>query len=76
MDEIILNKVAQSEIETIDLEKYFPEGETTLFDLKEFLFMELILKEGLNFFTRSENFCAFEYPFQNVFAFILASFER
>lgn len=45
MDEIILNKVAQSEIETIDLEKYFPEGETTLFDLKEFLFMELILKE-------------------------------
>ena len=45
MEDIIINKVAQSAIETIDLEKFYPEGETAIFDLKEYLFMELILKE-------------------------------
>jgi len=45
MEDIIINKVAQSSIETLDLEKFFPEGETAVFDLKEYLFMELILKE-------------------------------
>ncbi len=45
MEDIIINKVAQSAIETIDLEKFYPEGETAVFDLKEYLFMELILKE-------------------------------
>lgn len=45
MEDIIINKVAQSALETIDLEKFYPEGETAVFDLKEYLFMELILKE-------------------------------
>jgi len=45
MEEAILNKVAQSSLETIDLEKFFPEGESMVFDLKDYLFMELILKE-------------------------------
>jgi hypothetical protein len=45
MEDIIINKVAQSSIETLDLEKFYPEGETAVFDLKEYLFMELILKE-------------------------------
>jgi Protein of unknown function (DUF2480) len=45
MEEIIINKVAQSAIETIDLEKFYPVGESKVFDLKDFLFMELILKE-------------------------------
>ncbi len=45
MEDIIINKVAQSAIETIDLEKFYPEGGTAVFDLKEYLFMELILKE-------------------------------
>ena len=45
MEDIIINKVAQSAIETIDLEKFYPKGETAVFDLKEYLFMELILKE-------------------------------
>ena len=44
MDEII-NKVAQSALTTIDLENYYPQGETAVFDLKDHLFMELILKE-------------------------------
>lgn len=30
---------------TLDLETYYPKGETMVFDLKDFLFMELILKE-------------------------------
>src|SRR6185312_6731498 len=45
MEEIIVNKVAQSSLETIDLEKCFPEGENAVFDFKDYLFMELILKE-------------------------------
>ena len=45
MEEAIVNKVAQSSLETIDLEKFYPEGETIVFDMKDHLFMELILKE-------------------------------
>jgi hypothetical protein len=45
MEDIIINKVAQSSLETIDLEKFYPRGETAFFDLKDYLFMELILKE-------------------------------
>ncbi len=45
MQEEIINKVSQSELLTIDLEKYFPEEKIIMFDLKPFLFMELILKE-------------------------------
>src|SRR5664279_3119230 len=45
MEEIIVNKVAQSSLETIDLEKFYPEGEGAVFDMKDHLFMELILKE-------------------------------
>lgn len=45
MEEIIINKVAQSSLETIDLEKFYPEGETIVFDMKDHLFMGLILKE-------------------------------
>ncbi|NLR78946.1 DUF2480 family protein [Chitinophaga eiseniae] len=44
MEEII-NKVAQSGLETIDLEDYYPQGETVVFDIKDHLFMGLILKE-------------------------------
>jgi len=45
MSELFVNKVAESGLITIDLEKYIPKGENMLFDLKEYLFMELILKE-------------------------------
>ncbi|KAA9041989.1 DUF2480 family protein [Ginsengibacter hankyongi] len=45
MEEIIVNKVSQSSLETIDLEKFYPEGDTIVFDMKDYLFMELILKE-------------------------------
>jgi hypothetical protein len=41
----IVNKISQSALVTLDLEKYFPEEKIALFDLKSYLFMELILKE-------------------------------
>ncbi len=45
MEEVIINKVAQSALITIDLEKFYPQGDIAIFDLKDHLYMELILKE-------------------------------
>ncbi len=45
MSEPIINKVAESGLITLDPEKYFPREETALFDLKDYLFMGMILKE-------------------------------
>jgi hypothetical protein len=45
MNDPIINKVAESGLITLDPAKYYPLGETAIFDLKDFLFMELILKE-------------------------------
>ncbi len=45
MEEQFVNKVAESGIITIDLETFFPGERTMVFDLKEHLFMGLILKE-------------------------------
>jgi hypothetical protein len=41
----IVNKVAESGLITLDLETYYPKGEVAVFDLKDHLFMGLILKE-------------------------------
>jgi len=41
----IINKVAQSGLVTIDLEDLYVPGERVLFDLKSWLYEELILKE-------------------------------
>jgi hypothetical protein len=43
--EEIRNKVAESGLMTINLEKYYPATEPMPFDLKNFLFMEMLLKE-------------------------------
>ena len=45
MSEQFVNKVAQSGIITINLEDYYPKEEIVVFDMKDYLFMELILKE-------------------------------
>ena len=45
MSEPIINKVAESGLITLNLEEYYPREEILLFDLKPFLFMEMILKE-------------------------------
>jgi Protein of unknown function (DUF2480) len=45
MSETFINKVAESGLISIDLETYYPRGETAVFDLKDYLFMGMILKE-------------------------------
>lgn len=45
MDDLIVNKVTESLLTSIDLEDFYPKVEIELFDLKPFLFRELILKE-------------------------------
>jgi Protein of unknown function (DUF2480) len=45
MSDPFINKVAESGLISIDLETYYPKGETAVFDLKEYLFMGMILKE-------------------------------
>lgn len=45
MSDAIVNRVAQSGLITLNLEDYLPQGEVLSFDLKDFLFMGLILKE-------------------------------
>jgi hypothetical protein len=44
-DIIINNKVAESGLMEIDLENYYPKGDVMVFDLKDYLFKGLILKE-------------------------------
>lgn len=45
MSEVFVNKVAESGIISIDLELYYPKQTPKIFDLKDYLFMGLILKE-------------------------------
>jgi hypothetical protein len=45
MDTVLVNRVANSRLVTIDLEDFYPEGAVVPFDLKDYLFMGLILKE-------------------------------
>ena len=41
----LVNRVAASGLITINLEDFFPAEEVAIFDLKDYLYMELILKE-------------------------------
>ena len=45
MEDIIINKVSESGIVSLDLEEFYPKEEIALFDMKDYLFMGLILKE-------------------------------
>lgn len=45
MAEPIINKVAESGLITLDPANFLPAGETAIFDMKDHLFMGLILKE-------------------------------
>lgn len=41
----LVNRVANSGLVTIDLEHYYPKEDIVVFDIKDFLYMEMILKE-------------------------------
>ncbi|RAJ18037.1 DUF2480 family protein [Olleya aquimaris] len=45
MKDEIINRVANSKLVTLNLEDYYPEGKRVLFDIKDWLFQELVLKE-------------------------------
>lgn len=45
MADEIINKVANSSLINLDLEEFYPEGPRVVFDLKDWLYEELILKE-------------------------------
>jgi hypothetical protein len=45
MSDVLVNKVSESGLISFDLEEYYPKGAIKVFDLKEYLFMGLILKE-------------------------------
>ena len=44
MSDEIVNKIANSGLITIDLQDYYPDGERVVFDLKDWLYEELILR--------------------------------
>jgi Protein of unknown function (DUF2480) len=44
-DAPLVNRVAESGLITLNLEDYFPKEEVVVFDIKDYLFMGLILKE-------------------------------
>lgn len=44
-EDTIINRVAESGLVSIDLEDFYPEGERVLFDIKDWLFQGLLLKE-------------------------------
>lgn len=62
MENEIVNRVANSSLVTFDLEKYYTPGDRVLYDIKNDLFQELILREKdfrehikLNDWTRFKN---------------------
>ena len=45
MEKEIINRVAQSQLKTIDLEDYYPMGERVFLDIKQWLYEGLVLRE-------------------------------
>lgn len=66
--ETIRNKVAESGLITLDPDKYYPEQPPVTFDLKDFLFRELLLREK-DFRQMVEDHDWFQYKEQHVVVF-------
>lgn len=45
MSDVIINRVTESGLITLDLEEFYPKNDIAIFDIKDYLFMNLILKE-------------------------------
>src|SRR5437763_7812846 len=61
MEDVIVNKVAESGLITLDLEEYYPKEETAVFDMKDHLFMGLILKEkDFREALKNINWCSYQ----------------
>ncbi len=55
MADEIVNRVANSKLITVDLEDFYPEGNRVLFDIKDWLFEGLVLREK-DFREKVKNF--------------------
>jgi hypothetical protein len=45
MEDEIINRVASSKLVVVDLEDYYPKGNRSVIDIKDWLFQELVLRE-------------------------------
>ena len=64
MAEEIINRVANSKLKTFDLEEIYPEGKRVLFDIKDWLFQEIILKEtDFRAFVKDHNWSQYKNSF-------------
>lgn len=70
MAELFVNKVAESGLITLDLEEWYPKGEVVVFDLKDHLFMGMIVKEK----EFRESLKSFDWePFRNKYVSVVCS---
>jgi hypothetical protein len=68
MSREIINRVANSKLITIDLEDFYPKGERVLFDIKDWLFAEQILKENdFREFVKNQNWEVFQNKYVALF---------
>ncbi len=66
-EEEIINRVANSKLVTFDLEEIYPEGERVLFDIKDWLFQELILKEkDFRVFVKNHDWSQYKNKFVSI----------
>lgn len=64
MSDGLVNKVAESSLTELDLGNYYPANEIAVFDLKDYLFMGLILKEkDFREALKNENFSVYRDKF-------------
>jgi len=57
----IINRVAKSPLVTFNLEEYYPQGERVVYDIKDNLFQEMILKEkDFRAFVKEHNWSQYE----------------
>ena len=70
MADEIINRVANSKLVTIDLVDYYPEGKRVLFDIKDWLYQELVLREK-DFREKVKNFDWSQY--QNCYVALTCS---
>lgn len=64
MEDIIVNKVAQSGLITLDLADFYPKGERVLFDIAPLLWEGLVLKEkDFRAFVKENDWSVYEQKF-------------
>ena len=71
MAEEIINRVANSKLVTFNLEEFYPKGKRVLFDIKDWLFEKIILKEkDFREFVKNHNWSQYQ---DNYIALICSS---